>query len=93
MNEIRPSDPQFEFLLDELDDFLGGLDRQRLRRLQTEEQSFRAFCAYALQSIADRLGYIIVGLIEFMKDLGAMAAEGWWAGVARARSEALRHRR
>lgn len=90
MKEIAPGDPLFESLVDDLDTFLDHLDEQRKRRLALEEASLRSFLAYALRTIASRLGYKIVGISEFIKDAADAVRTGWQEGAARARAGALR---
>lgn len=93
MTEVRPGDPEFDEMLGYLDDFLDGLDKEDRQRLETEELSMRKFVAVFLETLASKLGYVLVGAVEFVKDVGASVKEGWREGAARARAESLRNRK
>lgn len=90
---ISPADPEFERVADALGKFLDDLDESNQAIVHKTEMSFRYFCAYAVQSIAAKLGYALTNIAEFVRDMGASWSEGWQAGRQRAREASLRARK
>ena len=90
---LSPADPEFDRIAEKLGDFLDELDDHEQAILRKTEQSFREFCAYTITIIAERLGYTLINIAEFIKDMGSSWSQGWKSGRERAKQASLRNRR
>ncbi len=91
-NTLSPGDPEFDAIAARLGQFLDELDVRDREIVEQTEESFRRFCAYAVRTIAARLGYVVQNVSEFVLDMASSFSSGWQAGRQRAREASLRRR-
>lgn len=84
---ITPYDPEMEDILAEL---YNRTDAIKARE-KLSQDSFKTWVMVQIQDIASKLGYIIEGLSEFIKDLGYSFNKGFQEGRQRARENSYRY--
>lgn len=87
---IEPGDAEWDEVSARLASFMESMADSNRRRLTADEVSFRQFCAVALETIADVLGYTLKNLEEFVRDMGWALKSGWQRGIDRAREKRIR---
>ena len=86
--EITVDSPEFQSLLDEVMSRTETLKQ----REQLSEESFRTWVCGVIKMVADRMGYVILNLIEIPLDLCYSFKEGFLEGAKRARENSYRNR-
>ena len=85
--EITVESPEFKRMLNEV---LDSAAAER-RREELSEKSFRIWVCEVVERIAERLGFYITGLSEFIVDLGYSLKKGFQAGREEARRRSYRY--
>lgn len=84
---ITPYDPEMDAILSELYNRTETIkEREKL-----SQESFKTWLMIQIQDIASKLGYVVVGLSEFIKDLGYSFNKGFQEGRKKARENSYRY--